>query len=155
MLRRCTDVDPPVAGKPSPPLLQAAIRRTQAARPLMVGDRLDTDIAGAHAVGIDSLLVLTGVTGLAQLVAATPAERPSHLAADLTCLIGAPASAVVTAAPDRVACGGWIAQTSTGDLTLSGAGTINDWWRAAAAASWAFSDRHHRHVGLSLVTEPR
>ena len=54
-----------MAGKPARPLLDETVRRVGGDRPLMVGDRLDTDIEGAHEAGIDSLLVLTGVTGLA------------------------------------------------------------------------------------------
>ena len=48
-------------------------------RPLMVGDRLDTDIEGAHNAEVDSLLVMTGVTGLGELVGA-----PGRAAADAT-----------------------------------------------------------------------
>ena len=47
MLRDFTGVEPDVAGKPSRPLLDETIARTGAERPLMVGDRLDTDIEGA------------------------------------------------------------------------------------------------------------
>ena len=45
----------------NPPLLEAGRRRSGGARPLVVGDRLDTDIAGAVGAGLPSLLVLTGV----------------------------------------------------------------------------------------------
>ncbi len=62
-----------VAGKPQRPLLDETVRRVGGDRPLMVGDRLDTDIEGAHEAEVDSLLVLTGVTGLDDLVAATAA----------------------------------------------------------------------------------
>ena len=74
---------PEVAGKPAPPLLEETIRRVGGSRPLMVGDRLDTDIEGGRRAEVDSLLVLTGVTGLADLVAAGPELRPTYLAADL------------------------------------------------------------------------
>ena len=71
-LRSFSGVDPVVAGKPQRPLLDETVRRVGGERPLMVGDRLDTDIEGARTAGLDSLLVLTGVTGLAELVAAPP-----------------------------------------------------------------------------------
>lgn len=54
-------VEPVVAGKPEPPLHRESMIRTRAERPLIVGDRLDTDIEGATRAGVDSLLVLTGV----------------------------------------------------------------------------------------------
>ncbi len=79
MLRRFTGVDPEVAGKPARPLLDETVRRCGGRRPLMVGDRLDTDIEGAHTADVDSLLVMTGVTGLAELVAAAPEARPTYV----------------------------------------------------------------------------
>ena len=42
---------PEVAGKPAPPLLEETIRRVGGSRPLMVGDRLDTDIEGGRRAG--------------------------------------------------------------------------------------------------------
>ena len=79
---------PDVVGKPSTPLyeLSAHVLGADAAQTLAVGDRLDTDIAGANAAGIDALLVLTGVHGPADLAAAPPAQRPRYVAADLRCL---------------------------------------------------------------------
>jgi len=62
VIATATGVQPVVAGKPEPPLHQESVLRTGAKHPLVVGDRLDTDIEGAHRVGADSLLVLTGVT---------------------------------------------------------------------------------------------
>ena len=73
-----------VVGKPDPALFVAAARERGAVRPLVVGDRLDTDIEGAVRGGMDSLLVLTGVSQLADLEA-TPAEhRPTYVAEDLS-----------------------------------------------------------------------
>ena len=88
-LRRFSGVEPVVAGKPARPLLDETVRRVGGERPLMVGDRLDTDIEGAGNAGIDSLLVLTGVTALAELVAAPPEERPTYLFPDLGGLLDA------------------------------------------------------------------
>jgi 4-nitrophenyl phosphatase len=69
LLRAATDVAPLVIGKPEPTMLHAAIDILQAdpQRTLVIGDRLDTDIAGAAAAGLASALVLTGVTTLADL----------------------------------------------------------------------------------------
>jgi HAD superfamily hydrolase (TIGR01450 family) len=85
-LRTATDVEPLVAGKPSPPLLEAALSRHDAQRPLVVGDRLDTDIAGANAVGAASLLVLTGVSTPEEVAKAPRALRPTYVAPDLSAL---------------------------------------------------------------------
>ena len=78
-----TGVKPLVAGKPEPPLHHESVLRTGAQHPLVVGDRLDTDIEAAQRVGADSLLVLTGVTSPADAVLAPPSQRPTYLAEDL------------------------------------------------------------------------
>jgi HAD superfamily hydrolase (TIGR01457 family) len=57
-----TNASPAVAGKPAAPMFDAAAEVAGATRPLVVGDRLDTDIAGAHAMGWDSMLVFTGAS---------------------------------------------------------------------------------------------
>lgn len=75
-----------VAGKPEPPLLREAVARTGGQRPLMVGDRLDTDIEAGYRVGIPTLLVLTGVTSPAQVLQARPHERPTYIGSDLRVL---------------------------------------------------------------------
>lgn len=78
-----------IAGKPEPALLREAIERCKARRPLMVGDRLDTDIAGGNRVGIETLLVLTGVTDRDTGEAAEGDLRPTFIAPDLACLASA------------------------------------------------------------------
>jgi len=75
-----------VVGKPAPALFQRAAERTGARHPLVVGDRLDTDIEGAHRAGMDSLLVLTGVTQPADLAEVPPDRRPTYVGKDLTAL---------------------------------------------------------------------
>lgn len=85
-LRAATDREPQVAGKPQPTLLTDALARGTFQTPLVVGDRLDTDIAGANAAGLPSLLVLTGVSTAADLIRAQASERPTYLAADLRSL---------------------------------------------------------------------
>src|SRR5690606_34863849 len=66
-----------VAGKPSPLILQVALDRLglPAARCLMAGDRLETDMRMGHEAGMATALVLTGVTSRAQAEATQP--RPT------------------------------------------------------------------------------
>ncbi len=85
-LQAATDREPKVAGKPQPRLLTDALSRGKFQTPLVVGDRLDTDIAGANAAGLPSLLVLCGVSTAEETVRAAPAERPNYIAADLRSL---------------------------------------------------------------------
>ena len=85
-LRAATDQEPQVAGKPQPTLLNDALARGRFATPLVIGDRLDTDIAGANAAGLPSLLVLTGVSTAEDMIRAAAWERPDYLAADLRSL---------------------------------------------------------------------
>jgi len=79
-----TGVEPEVVGKPSPALFRTALHRAGGGRPLVIGDRLDTDVAGAAAIGWDSLLVLTGVSREADL--ATSEKHPTYVGADLRVL---------------------------------------------------------------------
>lgn len=141
MLTAFSGVEPVVAGKPERPLLEETVRRVGGRRPLMVGDRLDTDIEGARNAGVDSLLVLTGVTGLAELVAAPQELRPTYLAGDLAGL------GVAHRAPERDGddwiLPGWRGRVSGGRLEVSAegdGGAPDDAWRVAAAAAWSHHD---------------
>ena len=78
-----------VTGKPEPLLFELAAERMSASRPLVIGDRIDTDIRGGNRAGMDTLLVLTGVIDRAQAEAlreAPPEDRPTYLAHDLRAL---------------------------------------------------------------------
>ncbi len=131
-------VEPIVAGKPARPLMDETIRRVGGDRPLMVGDRLDTDIEGAHAVGVDSLLVMTGVTHLGELVGATPELRPSYISPDLEGLFES--HPVPEPVADGARLGGWQATVEAGALAVRGEGSDADWWRVVATAGWTFLD---------------
>lgn len=74
---------PTVAGKPERALFDVTLDRLGADRPLMVGDRLDTDIDGAINAGVSSLAVLTGVSTLADIFGAEPGHRPDFISRDL------------------------------------------------------------------------
>ncbi len=137
-VRLAVQVEPEVAGKPYRPLLDDTIARLQLGRPLFVGDRLDTDIAGAINAGLDSMLVLSGSHGVAELLVAVPGERPSHLGADLRALL-APAL-VVEQVGDSVRCGVALARADGDQLIVEGGdGTVEALW-AAAHVCWAAAD---------------
>lgn len=86
-VRRATGATPVVAGKPERGLFEETIERTQPKNPLMVGDRLDTDIDGALNFGVDALLVLTGVSTLAETLALPEHRRPHYISPDLGGLV--------------------------------------------------------------------
>jgi glycerol-1-phosphatase len=139
-----TGTRPVVAGKPEPPLHAETLARTGAKRPLVVGDRLDTDIEGAVRVKADSMLVLTGVSGPADAVLAPPQRRPTYLAHDLSGLLQP--HPPVTATGDEFRCGGWTARRRTvqgshdghpARLEIAGRGAAIDGLRALCAAAWS------------------
>jgi len=78
-----TGLLPRVAGKPERAIFDTAVARFRARRPLVIGDRLDTDVVGANRAGLASALVLTGIDGPKQLLAAKPEERPRFILRDL------------------------------------------------------------------------
>jgi glycerol 3-phosphatase-2 len=134
VIRASTGVDPIVTGKPDAPLHRESILRTGAERPLIVGDRLDTDIEGAHNGGADSLLVFTGVTDPLMALTAEPEHRPTYLAADLNgLLIDHPE---VHPDADSYTCEGWTATWDWGHLKLTGEGDPWNGLRALASAAW-------------------
>ncbi len=145
-VRAASGVEPEVAGKPRPPLFQAAVRRYGSRRPLVVGDRLDTDLEGAVAAGFDGLLVLTGVTGAADAIAAAPLRRPRLIGADLGALLVPHPSVDVRSEGDGSAIRG---SCAAAEVRVDAAGAVVvragedpvDLLRAACAASWDWVDR--------------
>jgi glycerol 3-phosphatase-2 len=135
VVRIATGGAPRVAGKPLPPMHRETVIRTGAKRPLVVGDRLDTDIEGAYAGGVDSLLVLTGVTTPAALLAAEPRHRPTYVARDLRGLLTTHPE--VTGDGGTARCGGWTAAAAGGALTLDGEGDPVNGLRALCRAAWS------------------
>jgi glycerol-1-phosphatase len=131
---------PEVAGKPQTPLFEETMLRVGGTCPLVVGDRLDTDIAGAARYGADSLLVMTGVTDVAMLAAAPPAQRPSYVAEDLSGLFVPHPQP--RAAEGEVRCGGWTARDhgERDGPGLRGEGPAVDALRALVSLCWARAD---------------
>jgi glycerol-1-phosphatase len=126
-----------VAGKPYRPLLDDTVERLGARHPLFVGDRLDTDIAGAVNAGLDSMFVLSGSHRVEDLLAAMPGERPTFLGEDLRALLRPGLSVTQERAEFR--CGPATASVVDGRLMVqtAGQGGIEAIWAAAHATWWA------------------
>jgi HAD superfamily hydrolase (TIGR01457 family) len=88
-----TGATPTVVGKPARPMFRSAQRSCGATHPLVIGDRLDTDIGGAAAMGWDSLLVLTGASAPRDLIGIARSNLPTYLGKDLRTLLAAPPAA--------------------------------------------------------------
>lgn len=140
-----TDRRPQVAGKPQPTLMHDALARGRFETPLVVGDRLDTDIAGARGAQLPSLMVLTGVSTAADMVHASAAERPDYLAADLRSLLQPAADLAIGPHP------AWRVEVDGDTATVHGTevSTPDELAvvRAVAAAVWSAAH------GRSIVVE--
>ncbi len=145
-----TGVTPDSAGKPEPTMYQLAIARAGGRRTLVVGDRLDTDLAGARAGDLPGLHVLTGVSTARDDVLAVPGQRPHYIGADLRALLDP------HPVPERSdgwwVCRGAAARVTDGRLELRPADVPVDLVRAACAAAWDAADQG-RPVDPSTVPE--
>lgn len=86
-LSTATDVNPSIMGKPSPYMIALARQRLKSLphETLVVGDRLETDIAGGQADGCITALVLSGVTS--QEMAKSYHPSPDYIVKDLSTLL--------------------------------------------------------------------
>jgi len=137
-LRTATGAEPQVAGKPAPRLFTDAVARGEFRAPLVVGDRLDTDIEGANAAGLPSLLVLCGVNTARDAVCAEPVHRPTYIGHDLRSLHRSGESLAVGPQP------GWRVEVAGTAVTVSAGGDGADVEgdglavvRAVAGAVWS------------------
>ena len=134
-------VEPESAGKPEPGMYIKAAERAGAKRPLVVGDRLDTDLGGARAAGFPGLLVFTGVSQALDALRAAPGERP--------CFIGDSISALGEVHPAPEFRDGWwwvaasAARVEAGGLEFSGDRGM-DRLRAGCVAAWDAADKGER-----------
>lgn len=136
-LRAATGAEPKVAGKPAPTLLNDAVARGEYRAPLVIGDRLDTDIEGANAAKFPSLMVLTGVSSARDAVYAIPAQRPTYIGHDLRALHQDSDALAVRPQP------GWAIDVEDDAVTVRGNGAGDadgdglSIVRAVASAVWA------------------
>lgn len=130
-----TGQTPRVAGKPEAPLFHSAAKRLGAERPLVVGDRLDTDILGGNNAGFATVAVLTGVDTRQTILAARAAERPDYVISNLADLHQPYPE--VTHEDGTYTCGEATARVANGAVGIIGSQDNLDSWRAACAAWWA------------------
>jgi ribonucleotide monophosphatase NagD (HAD superfamily) len=134
-LKAATDAEPDVAGKPAPNLMRDALARGEFRAALVIGDRLDTDIAGANAAGLPSMMVLTGANSARDAVHAVPAQRPTYIGHDLRSLHEDADTLAVEPQP------AWNVETSDRSVTVrtgrdDAAGDGLSVVRAVASAVW-------------------
>jgi glycerol 3-phosphatase-2 len=153
-VRAATGKDPIVAGKPHDALYAEALRRARGPY-LVVGDSLETDIEGAHRAGLDSVLVLTGVTALRDLLTAPARHRPTYLAADLRDLLRS--QPAVRYDGSAWMCGRWTASLRDDKITLQAAGSAGaelppselvDGARTLCHATWSIA-----RAGAAVLAE--
>lgn len=135
-----TGILPVVAGKPEVAIFREALQRFGAKSPVFIGDRLDTDILGANRAGITSIMVLTGIDGAKQVIAAAPESRPRYLLEDLRGLLEPyPVIEAGTAADGSVVTrvGTAVVRRRAAVISIEAAGDSRiDLVRAGAAAVW-------------------
>lgn len=137
-VRTTTDASPHVVGKPGPDLYDLSRSRlhTDVERTLAVGDRLDTDIEGAIAAGLDSLFVLSGASRLQDLALADRHARPTYVGFDL--------SAALTPVPRIGPAPSHLATvTASGDVELFPSGDRQRQLHALVSTAWDALDRGH------------
>jgi NagD protein len=88
LITRATGVDPYFVGKPNPLMMRSALNTIDAhsETTAMIGDRMDTDIVAGLEAGLETILVLTGVTTSA-MVERFP-YRPSRIVDSIADLVG-------------------------------------------------------------------
>ncbi|GAA3691751.1 HAD hydrolase-like protein [Zhihengliuella alba] len=128
-----TGATPAVAGKPEAYLFHHAAERLGAERPLVVGDRLDTDILGGNRAGFATAAVLTGIDTVRTVLAAEPDQRPQYLLETLGDLYR-PYPGTEDDGDASAACGDGRAALDGRALVLSD--DTLDAWRAACALWW-------------------
>lgn len=151
-IRYATGAEPIIAGKPERALFDETIERMGGNRPLMIGDRLDTDVDGAINAGIDSLAVLTGVSTLRDVAEALPGHRPTYLSADLRGLHEAHPAVIVEGSTAR--CADATVEVLDGTIvSRTGEPGSTTLLRAVVGLAWQLRDRSYISVALDGTLE--
>ena len=147
-----TGTRPTVAGKPESALFDEVLARMPAKRPIMVGDRLDTDIEGAINAGIDSLVVLSGVASMQDVASLAADHRPTFVGPDLSALVAPHPE--VSVDETSATCGAAIAVATNDAVRVSqGEPGSLEAIRAVTTLAWSLRDRSGRDVRLDGTLE--
>ena len=148
--------EPLVAGKPGATIFTTIVERLDVERPVVVGDRLDTDISGAHQAGLPSIAVMTGVQTMSDVLEARTEERPTYVVGNLRELFeeyrhpevsggeGAAVAEIDGAARAEADATTVRTQVREGTPSLLG-------WRTAMAAWWAAHPRENEETRPEVV----
>ncbi|WP_246180443.1 HAD-IIA family hydrolase [Kocuria coralli] len=151
---------PEVAGKPEAPIFVAGAQRVGSTAPVVIGDRLDTDILGGNRAGFATIAVLTGVDTPESILGAVTEQRPRYIIKTLAGLFEPMPSVHIEIGDDGSddgLSGHWVEATSAGvtaraqgeSVVVSGDDDDLDAWRAACAAWWKL------HPDVTEPTRPR
>lgn len=142
---------PLVAGKPESPIFETAAQKLGSHKPVVVGDRLDTDIQGGNRAGMATAVVMTGVETFQTILAAIPVERPTYILEDLNGFFEPYPDIQLQETETGVEAqgAGWTALATEEEIHLHGQGSDIDSWRVACAAWWA------KHPLMSEPTSPK
>lgn len=155
---------PLVAGKPEAPIFLDGAKRVGAVRPVVIGDRLDTDIQGGNRAGFATIAVLTGVDTPETILGAVTEQRPTHVINTLAELFE-PAPVVRTELGDdgtegevsghwvRADCGQASARAQGQSVVVRGDSEDLDAWRAAFAAWWELNPQADEPTSPRVVWE--
>lgn len=151
---------PVVAGKPEAPIFRGGAQRVNSVTPVVIGDRLDTDILGGNRAGFATIAVLTGVDTPESILGAVTEQRPLHVINTLAELFE-PVPAVQTEIGDdgaddglsghwvEATCGAATARAQGESVVLTANQDDLNAWRAACAAWWQL------HPEVTEATRPR
>ncbi len=160
-ISHATHTRPIAAGKPEPGIYLRGAALVDSEKPIAVGDRLETDIAGAVSAGIPSLHVLTGVHGAREVILAQRGQRPSFLALDMRGLLEEHPRAkhhrdnTWTCGESQVVKATRYGTLLVDDVELEAEESYTvtlDTYRALAAAAWDYADESGRAPRCATIT---
>ncbi|MFW0185053.1 HAD-IIA family hydrolase [Rothia sp. CCM 9418] len=155
---KATGRTPYIAGKPEAAIFRTGAQKLKSTAPVVVGDRLDTDIRGGNKAGIATACVLTGVESYQSILQAPTFDRPDYILSTLNdFFIEYPKITVTSEGESYTAEGaGYHAKVEGEILTITGEGEEPDAWRVACAAWWtAYPQERESHQPKEIIRGKR